>query len=431
VSLGGAAACTASGSDTTQHGPVFDDDAGSDAHAPHDAGTTDAARDASETSDAASSDARGGDGAPDDGSTDAAPGDAFADVVTDARGDASDASLCTSSTGLLAGGATSLAGASFTGTQVSAAVAIAGSAAAPIALLPFGTGFVGVGVASDRSLYSTTYASSWSAPNTVGSLGSRDAPALAVVGTSLHLAYQAASPDAAKDYKFFHGVMNGGAWDGALDPIGTGASQSFGQSGPTAASAASTLVVAQSGTDGFVYDQTLDVTWQAAHQQASTSVEIVIRPTLVALAGGASDLLIVYARKTDRHFMFATRTAGTWSSPVEVYNQGGVVAYANDPVTMAAMPGGGAVLAYLGGDGKPYFSRFTAGTWSAPATIAAGTVLSVPSIAPGVCGDDAIAAFVGSAGDVNIASLRGATWSAQAPIPGATGMKYAAVATRP
>ena len=423
VAAAAIAACTASGSDTAQHGPVFDDDGGSDGSTTHDGGVSDAARDSS------GSDARADGGV----TTDASSNDATADSAVDAPTpvDAADASSCTSTIALLAGGATSLAGATFTGNQWSAATAITGTAAAPIAMAPFGSGFVGLVVASDRSMRSATYGSSWSALTTVGTLGSRDAPALASVGTTLHLAYQAQSADATKDYKYFHGAMTAATWDGALDPIGSAGQQSFGARGPSAAAAGNKLVVAQAGSDGFLYDQTLDVTWQAAHQQASTSVENVIPPTLVALTGGASDLLVVYARKTDRHFMFATRAAGAWSAPAEVYNQAGVVAYANDPVTIAALAGGGAVLAYLGGDGKPYFSRLASGTWSAPATIAAGTALSVPSIAPGVCGDDALVTWVGSAGGVSVARLSGTTWSAPIAIAGATGMTYAAIATRP
>lgn len=417
------AACTASGSDTSQHGQVFDDDGGirGDGSAPHDSGSFDAGRDAS------ASDARL-EASVDDG---ASANDASSDSPVDAPViDASDGGVtCTSTMALLAGGATSLAGASFTSGQWSTATSLVGTAAAPIALAPFGAGYVGVSVASDRSIHSTTFASSWSALTTIGTLGSRDAPALAAVGTSLHLAYQAQSADAAKDYKYFHGTLSGAAWDTALDPVGT--PQSFGARGPAAAGAANKLVLAQAGSDGFLYDQTWDGAWQAAHQQATTSVENVISPTLVSLRGGASDLLVVYARKTDRHFMYATRTAGAWSAPVEVYNQGGNVAFANDPVTLAALPSGGAVLAYLGGNGKPYFSLFASGTWSAPATIASGTVLSVPSIATGVCGDDAVVAYVGSAGDVNVTRLTGTTWSAPTAIAGAAGMTYAAMATLP
>ena len=416
------AACTASGSDTSQHGPVFDDDAGSsgDGSTSRDGGASDAARDAS------ASDARG-DAAIDGGATSDGASDSSSDAPPT---DASDgAATCASTMTLLAGGSASLAGASFASNQWSAATTLGGTAAAPIALAPFGTGYVGVSVASDRSLHSTTYAASWSALTTIGSLGSRDAPALATVGTSLHLAYQAQSSDPTKDYKYFHGTMTGGTWDAAIDPVGS--PQSFGARGPTAASAANKLVLAQSGSDGFLYDQTWDATWQAAQQVAQTSVENVIPPTLLALSGGASDLLVVYARKTDRHFMWATRTAGAWSAPLEVYDQGGNVAFANDPVTLAALPSGGAVLAYLGGNGKPYFSVFAGGTWSAPATIAAGTVLSVPSIATGVCGDDAVVAYVGSAGDVNVTRLSGTTWSAPTAIAGATGMTYAAIATQP
>lgn len=416
------AACTATGSETSQHGPAFDDDAGrADAAATRD-GSTDAERGAD------------GDAPADAGASDAfvaidagrdAQADAPSDAPADAPADAADGGGCSSTMAIVAGGASTLSAASFQSGQWSAATSLTGSASSAPAVIAFGGGFRAVvAKAAGGALVDTGFASSWSSPVAIGTAAARESPALAVVGAGLHLVYQGQS-----DYKFYHGTSAGGAWDAATDPVGS--PQSFGPSGPSVAAAGTKLAVLQGGSDGILYDQTWDGAWQAAHAQAGTSVEGGIRPTLVALVGGAADLLAVYVRKTDRHLIFSARSGAAWSQPAEVYNSAGNVAYSNDPVSIAALPGGHAVLAFLGGDGKGYFSVWNAATWSAPAAIAAGMLASPPGLASGVCGDDAIAALVLATGEVNVTKLAGATWSAPTAISGATGMKYAGIATRP
>lgn len=413
------AACAATGSDSSTHGPIFGDDAG-------DGATTDAGADGTAPPDAPSD-------ASNDASSDTnndASLDASGDSAADAGADSSqDASSCTSTMALLAGGASALAGAVFSAGQWSTATALTGSASAPAAIAAFGTGYVAVVAkqATVPSLQSTTYTTSWSTPTAIGTLGARDALGLAAVGTNLHLVYLGSA-----DSKMYHGTYNG-TWDGAVDPVGgSGASQSFGNSGPTAASAGGKLVIAQSGSNNSVYDQTWDTTWAGAHQETGTAVVDSIAPTLVALTGGAADLMIVYVRTTDFHIMYSTRTGSTWTTPAEVYNSGGNVAYSNDPVAVAARPGGKAALVFRGGNMAPYAALFDGSAWSAPAALVGGlpTLAAPPSIASGVCGDDAVAAYA-TGGVVNVVRLSGTTWSSPAAIGGASNMKYVAIATRP
>ena len=413
-----AAACAATGSDSSTHGPIFGDDAGDGA----------ATLDGGVHADGATGDAGVGDGSASDASSDVANetsslGDASVDSGADASG-------CASTMALLAGGANALVGASFANGQWSSASALSGgTAGGPVAIVPFGTGYAAVGAKSGvtPSLQSTTFTTSWSAPVAIGAAVGKDVLSLAAIGTTLHLVYQSS------DSKFYHGTLTGSAWDGATDPVGgSGASQQFGPSGATAATAGGKLVFAQSGSNDFVYDSTLDVTWQSPHQQTGTSVQNTIAPTLVALAGGAADLLIVYARKTDFHLMWSARTGTAWSVPAEVYNVAGNVAYSNDPVSIAPRAGGKAVLAFRGGNLAPYATLFDGATWSAPAAMLTGSPAldAAPTIAPGVCGDDAVAAY-SAGGAVSIVRLTGTTWSTPMAISGATAMKYAAIATRP
>jgi hypothetical protein len=189
----------------------------------------------------------------------------------------------------------------------------------------------------------------------------------------------------------------------------------------------------QSGTDNNLYDQTWTAgTWQAASAIAGASVVATLSPAAVALQGGTADLLIVFVRLSDDHLMFATRTSGTWSAPAEVYDTGGNIAYTGFTPTLAALPGGGAIVVWQGGNNEPYESTYTSGAgWSAPANVSTMTVMSAPTVAPGVCGASAIVAFVATGGQVDVTSLTGSTWSTPTPISGATGMQSVAIAATP
>ena len=427
----GAAACAAQGSDGSQHGPDFSNDAGHGAEtAPSDARGEAAAVDGAMASDSnVSGDTNGGPDAPDaipqaDASDAGSASDAPKDVVVP------DASGCTQSAALIAGSAGSLAASIFTAGQWSAATSLSGSAQAAPAVASFGAGFEAVIEAQGGALEAASYASSWSTLTPIGPLAAGDPSALVALGAKLHLTYLGKA-----DNKFYHGTFDGMAWDAAQDPVGgSGAMQSFGPSAPSAAAAAGALIVAQGGNDGVLYTQTFDTVWHTAQAQSGTQVELGLRPTILALTGSAADLLVVYLRKTDRHLMFAARTLATWSAPAEVYDTAGNVAFSDDPVALAPLAGGGAVVAFRGSDLKPYFSRWNATTWSAPAPLVAGTnptLASPPSLAAGVCGGDVLAAFVDTTGAVKVATLSGSSWSPPSPIVGAAGMTYVGVATKP
>jgi len=364
-----------------------------------------------------------------DVASDAPAVDGGADATSDASVDAQgDASSCTSTTVLLAGNGSTLVGASAKGTAAFASAALTGSVTDRVSVVPFGVGFLGVVRAADDTIASSFFGgASWSAAAAVGSVATRDAPVLAVTGTTAHLAYQQKV-----DFKFYHGQYTGSAWDAATDPVGVGVAQSFGPRGPGFAAVGTTPVVLQAGDDGFLYDRAYTGTWSAAHQQAATSVEKTLPPTLVALTGGTADLLGVYMRLTDFKIMSVTRTSGTWAAPVLL----DVNAYANEPVNLAPLSGGRALLAYRGSDNKGYFSVYDptkTPVWTAPAAIggSAPLVESAPAIAPGVCGDDAVVAYAATGGAVNVTRFAGGTFGAAVAVTGTNGAKYVGIATRP
>ena len=358
--------------------------------------------------------------------------DAGLDAPADAR---TDASSCTSTLALVGGNASTLFGAAGAPGSSLSAASLPGSlfdcgttsgCANPVAIARFGSGLLAVLATSTGALESTTFQSSWADPAAIDSVSTIDGPSLAVVGTTAHLLYQDAT------YKYFHAQYTGSSWDAANDPVGGGgASQSYGARAPAGAAAGSDLVAVQAGSDSYLYDQTWNGSWLAAHQQGGAAIQNTLPPSIVALSGGASELLAVYLRVTDYKVMAVARTSGTWGTPMLIDTN----AYSNDPLAVGALPGGKAIIVFRGSDDKPYFTTWDGtSTWTAPAAVDATndpTIASVPSIAPGVCGADAIVAWAESGGGVSYASFAGGAFGAPEPVGGTSGAKFVAVGTLP
>jgi len=427
---GGACATSGVGS---EHGPVFTD-AGAEGAPPAEGGGDDGSFDASSKDagdasvEAPSLDApgvetsaeAGGDG-PFDAPFDAPP------ETTSEDGEAG--ASCTSTMALLAGGSSSIAEAVYDHGQWSPAGIVAGGASAQPGLVAFGTGylgaFVGTGSAGALPLKWTAYTGSWSSPAQIAAALGPGAPALAVTSTIAHVVYWGS------DDKFYHGTYST-AWDSASDPVGS--PQSFGPSGPAAAGLGADVLVAQSGQNGTLYDQTWSGTWGAGNPHAGSLVETNLSPAVVALTGGVSDAMIVFVSAADAgvyYLQYTVRTSGTWSAPAYVYDATGHVAYTSSPPSLAALPAGGAIVAWLGGSpAYAYESVYAAGAWSSPIAVSNDTIVSPPSVAAGVCGSQAVVAYVTTSGSVIVATLAGGTWTT-VPIADASGMQTVAIATNP
>jgi hypothetical protein len=95
----------------------------------------------------------------------------------------------------------------------------------------------------------------------------------------------------------------------------------------------------------------------------------------------------VYVRKEDATLYFASHAKGVWSAPAMVH----MAAKSAEPVALAPLAGGKALLAYRALDGKIYASRFDTAAkslWTAPEGIAMPnpSITSSPALAPGVGG---------------------------------------------
>lgn len=297
-----------------------------------------------------------------DGGADASA-DASVDVNVgpDAASDApiadstSDAPSCTSTIVIVGGNATSLfAGSGLSASSLSGDVHDCGNdygCANPIAIARAGTELVAVIARSSGALQSTTYQTSWADPANVASASTIDGPSVATIGQTMHLVFQGV------DYKYLHAQYTLNAWDSAADPVGgTGVNQSYGARGPSAAAVGTDLVVVQAGSDSYLYDQTWNGSWQAAHQQGGAAIENTLPPTIIALTGGASELLAVYLRESDYKVMATPRTSGTWNATAALIDTN---AFSNDPVAACALAGGKALVVFRGSNKQAYFRRGT------------------------------------------------------------------------
>ena len=250
------------------------------------------------------------------------------------------------------------------------------------------------------------------------------APSIAASGSRADVVFLG---DNSKHYFAAHTA----AWSPTADPIGGVALQSTGSTPAAVTSIGSDTLVAFAGGNGDLYDQTRSGgSWlpASAHSLGNT---VALTPAIIALTTGPT-LMIAYVRSTDAKILFTTRTGAVWTAPALIDAN----SFTADPVALAALPGGEAVLAFRGLDQKLYFSRYTpAGStvWSPPGPLVVPNVMSPsrPAIAAGVGGFDAEVGFINSADSKAYhARLTGLTWSAPVVV-GGTSLTTIAIASAP
>jgi hypothetical protein len=424
-------------------------DAGPDASVPFDSGSLDAGIDAGSEFDSGSaidagSDAGGTKDAGEDAglaSDSGAQADAGHDAGTalDAGGidaghdaglpDAGSDAGCMSTMALVGGGSPGTFATLWSSNQWASLTTSATPVASSISISTYGSGYIGAFEGSNSQLLFLAYAGTWTAPAQIASATTQGAPSTASLASDVHIIYWGS------DTKFYHGTYASGAWDSASDPVGGSTNQSLGFSAPTVDAVSGTLVVTQAGEDSNLYAQTWSgSSWQAAVQISGVTLANTITPRIIALQGGSADVLIVFARQTDNVLFYTVRdgSSGTWSTPAMVVD---TTVFSPNPVSLAALPSGKAILLYEGGNGQPYFSAY-GGTgalpWSsvqAMFSTANPSLSSPPSVATGVCGNDAVATFVASTGDVYVSNWVSGAWTM--PVMITNGATFAAIGTHP
>jgi hypothetical protein len=265
----------------------------------------------------------------------------------------------------------------------------------------------------------------WTAPAPVAAgVTTRAAPALGASGATVDLTFHG------DNFKHYFGAHLA-AWSPVAEAVGGTANQSYGPSPATITALGSDAVVAFAGNNNDLFDQTrTGGAWQPAHAH-NLGAQVTVSPAIVTL-GANPDLLIAYVRSTDAHIVYTTRTGAVWTNPAPIDPS----ALSNDPVALAALPGGGAVLVYRGQNGKIYWSRYLTGAippWTPAAGIDATNYAtpSTPSVAPGVGGADAEMVFIDAAtGAARHARLTGSAWSPPVTIGGTT-LAHVSAASNP
>lgn len=318
---------------------------------------------------------------------------------------------------MLAGNTTQMLAGEFTPGAGWTTTALTGSTAdSPAIALTGSSSAVGLMRASTTGelRFTTWNGSAWTAFAAVASgVTTRAAPSITAVGAAAGAVFHG------DDFKHYFG-SHAAAWSPVAEPVGAGAAQSFGPSPASIAADGSDVVIAFAGSNQDLYDQRrTGGSWQPAIAHGLGSV-VSLTPSIVTLKGGAADRMIVFVRVTDARILYTTESAGVWSAPVVIDTN----ALTSDRVSVAALPGGGAVLGYRGQNGKVYWSRYTPGS-SPPWTAAAGVTAAnfdtptPPVLAPGASGAEAEMVFIdATSGSVKHARLNGAAWSAPITVGG-------------
>lgn len=290
------------------------------------------------------------------------------------------------------------------------------------ALAVAGVRFTASGDANDQAVQWATWTPGiWTQLANVGTgVTTRTRPGLVGGAAGAQLVFQGT------DFKYYFAAFTG-TWS-TPEAVGPSGSQQFGANGADIAlvGANPVVVYANGASSNDLYsDERVSAVWQSP-ASISGSVDFSVIPAVVALSTGP-ELLAVWAQSSSGQLRFATRTGGTWSAPADIT---GATTAARPSV--AALPGGGAALAFKGTDGKLYVSQYASSTWSSPAGLSSPNVNSTssPAVAKGVGTASVEIAFIEADGVAYHSRLISSSWTTPVPI-GGTSLNNVAITSLP
>ncbi len=246
----------------------------------------------------------------------------------------------------------------------------------------------------------------WGAPAPItASAVARSQPFVdATGGSTSHLVYQDTG------YQYWY-LAYTGTWSSSPQAIGVTGKHDFGPFAATIAGtgASSATVAFFDGTSGVNVDDvaTSDLasgSWQATDDVVGSTIggnsQGYVIPAAIAALSAGPELLVVYV-DSGNDVRFVTRTSGSWSASAAIAG-----ATTDDPVGLAPLPGGGAILAIRGQDGNLYWSVYSSGAWSTLAPFATPNVsiAKPPAVTHGIAGDVAELAYIDGSGNAYHAS---------------------------
>ncbi|APR82037.1 Tetratricopeptide TPR_2 repeat protein [Minicystis rosea] len=280
--------------------------------------------------------------------------------------------------------------------------------------------------ASEQVWFATWATGSWATAKAISatSVFARSAPSVSAGNGTLQLVFHGT------DYKHYYAAFTGGAWSPLADPVG-GATPSFGPM-PAAIAAlgndAAVVFFDGAGENHPTAQDHMGSAWQSK-VTLDSSASATSMPSVVAMKGGASSLLVVYPR-ADGSIVYQTRPGTTWSAAAPI---GNASTNTTGRVALAALPGGQAIMAFQGTDNYLYYAKYDGIAWTGPTAFATPNVAvaTVPVLAPGLGGATAEMAFVkASDGLPYHARLVGNAWTAPVAV-GSQVVSHVAMASWP
>jgi hypothetical protein len=296
-----------------------------------------------------------------------------------------------------------------------------------------GIGVVRSTAPANKLQYTRLSATTWSALQPINSDSAQGQPALIAVGNTAHLVFWNLN------FKHDHEAWSAGAWTAAAQPVTPlgSAVQPCGPNAPALALlGAEVSVVFVNGNCTGALNHLLGTdlvggVWQATKDVASDpAYDAAQRPAIAALVG-TPELVVAYVPQGTQQIWSAHRSSGVWSAPAMIAN-----GLTNDPIALAPLASGGAVLAYRGtdaGGGKLYTATFTGAAWSTPVGAFTPNVVigTTPAVARGVGTAKAELAYVDGNGVVFHTRLVGTTWTPPLQVATGTGFTRVALASGP
>ena len=283
---------------------------------------------------------------------------------------------------------------------------------------------------TDLLMFTTWTGGTWTTFAAVGAgITTRKEPAADALTASAQAVFQGT------DFKHYFTAYDGSAWS-AVEAVGPTGNQSTGPTpaGIAALTAGSTIAFFNGNNDPNAEDRLAGV-W-APEVLLSQDKSFVASPSVIRLSGGGADVMTAFIRQSDGAVMTSTRTAGTWSTPAAIAGASAHTDASFGPiehVALAALPSGGAILAYRDeATGGIFYSLYAAAAWSAPAALANPNVVpsAAPSLAHGVGTATAEMAFVESDGVAYHVRLVAGAWTTPTAI-GGTGLANVTLASAP
>jgi hypothetical protein len=207
-----------------------------------------------------------------------------------------------------------------------------------------------------------------------------------------------------------------------------------GKSPPSAATVGTSLAFGFTGNDGTLNRESKSSTGWGDVLVIPGVAAFAGAPTLIALDGGAHDLMMVYTG-SDLALHSVARTASNkaWNTPIIVDNS----AQPSGTTNVSPMTNGRAMAIYVGTNGKPYWSAYDptkVTPWSAPSELVVGKnplVAGVPAVVEGKCGAaDATAVYADQAGGVYVMRFANGVWSGPFAVPGIAKASWVGVGER-